>query len=151
MPATLLAPRTSPDSSAERDVFTVLRMTSAERMVALYASDTPSGFAWSRGLTPQVIAWVVQGVARLGFDDVYRSGMEVQHYRVLRLAGQVPAAARRWLRGRFPDRARLDGVERAQAMLTFRLGDYEPVSGYVGDDTFRVYRAYGDDVDEVGV
>ncbi|MFJ4462162.1 hypothetical protein [Streptomyces sp. NPDC088928] len=151
MPATLLAARTSSDSSAERDVFTVLRMTSAERIVALYASDMPTGFSWSRGVTPQVIAWVIQGVDRLGFDDVYRCGMKVQHYGVLRLAGQVPAASRRWLRGRFPDRGRLDCVERADAMLTFRLSDHEPVSGYVGDDAFRVYRAYGDDADEVGV
>ncbi|WP_329167812.1 hypothetical protein OG709_26560 [Streptomyces sp. NBC_01267] len=151
MHATLLAARTSPDTSAERDLRTTLRMTGAERTVALYASDMPTGFSWSRGITPQVIAWVMQGVDRLGFDDVYRSGVEAQHYRVLRLAGQVSAAARRWFRGRFPDRARLDCVEQANAMLTFRLGDYEPVSGYVGDDTFRVYRAYGDDVDEVGV
>ncbi|MGW7092495.1 hypothetical protein [Streptomyces sp. NPDC054874] len=151
MPATLLAARTSPDISAERDSLTVLRMTGAERLVALYASDMPTGFSWSRGVTPQVIAWVMQGVERLGFDDVYRSGIEVQHYGVLRLAGQVPAATRRWFRGRFPDRVRLGCVERADAMLTFRLGDHEPVSGYVGDDTFRVYRAYGDDVDEVGV
>ncbi|MEU0639474.1 hypothetical protein ABZ338_25010 [Streptomyces albidoflavus] len=147
MPATLLARRTSQDTSAER----VLRMTGAERTVALYASDMPTGFSWSRGVTPQVIAWVMQGVDRLGFDDVYRSGIEVQHYGVLRLTGQVPAETRRWLRGRFPDRARLGCVERADAMLTFRLGDHEPVSGFVGDDTFRVYRSYGDDVDEVGV
>ncbi|MFH9560681.1 hypothetical protein ACIQJ8_04695 [Streptomyces globisporus] len=126
-------------------------MTGAERSVALYASDMPTDFSWSRGVTPQVIAWVMQGVDRLGFDDVYRSGIEVQHYRVLRLTAQVPAETRRWLRGRFPDRVRLGCVERANAMLTFRLGDHEPVSGYVGDDTFRVYRAYGDDVDEVGV
>ncbi|OKJ31027.1 hypothetical protein AMK23_06465 [Streptomyces sp. CB02130] len=151
MPATLLATRASSDSAAERVLLTVLRMTGAERTVALYASDMPTGFSWSRGVTPQVIAWVMQGVDRLGFDDVYRSGIEVQHYKVLRLTGQAPAATRSWLRGRFPDRARLDCVERADAMLTFRLGDHEPVSGYVGDDTFRVYRAYGDDVDEVGV
>ncbi|MFE3433853.1 hypothetical protein [Streptomyces sp. NPDC059171] len=151
MPATLLAPRTSPGSSAERVVLMALRMTGAERTVALYASDMPTGFIWSRGVTPQVIAWVMQGVERLGFDDVYRSGIEVQYYRVLRLTGQVPAETRRWLRGRFPDRARLGCVERADAMLTFRLGDHEPVSGFVGDDTFRVYRAYGDDADEVGV
>ncbi|OXY84135.1 hypothetical protein BEH93_26160 [Streptomyces sp. 2R] len=151
MPATLLATRTSPGSSAERVLPTALRMTGAERTVALYASDMPTGFSWSRGVTPQVIAWVVQGVERLGFDDVYRSGLEVQYYRVLRLTGQAPAETLRWLSGRFPDRARLDCVERADAMLTFRLGDHEPVSGYVGDDTFRVYRAYGDDADEVGV
>ncbi|MFF8432798.1 hypothetical protein [Streptomyces bacillaris] len=151
MPATLLATRASSDTSAERFLLTALRMTGAERLVALYASDMPTGFSWSRGVTPQVIAWVMQGVERLGFDDVYRSGNEVQHYGVLRLTGQVPAATRRWFRGRFPDRVRLGCVKRADAMLTFRLGDHEPVSGFVGDDTFRVYRAYGDDVDEVGV
>ncbi|MGW2278393.1 hypothetical protein [Streptomyces sp. NPDC001770] len=126
-------------------------MTGAERAVALYASDMPKGFSWSRGVTPQVLAWVAQGVGRLGFEDVYRSGMESQYYRVLRLHGPVPAETRRWFRGRFPDRARLDCVEQTNAMLTFRLGQHEPMSGYVGDDTFRVYRAYGDDVDEVGV
>ncbi|NUV86798.1 hypothetical protein G6W61_11350 [Streptomyces sp. KAI-26] len=151
MPATLLAARPSSDSAGERVLLTVLRMTGAERSVALYASDMPTGFSWSRGVTPQVIVWVMQGVDRLGFDDVYRSGMEVEYYRVLRLAGQVPSETRRWLRGRFPDRVRLGCVERAAALLTFRLGDHEPVSGLVGDDSFRVYRAYGDDVDEVGV
>ncbi|MEU5412538.1 hypothetical protein [Streptomyces clavifer] len=132
-------------------MLTTLRMTGAERMVALYASDMPTGFSWSRGVTPRVIAWVAEGVERLGFEDVYHSGMEAQYYRVLRLTSQAPAETRRWFRGRFPDRARLDCVEQAVAMLTFRLGQHEPVSGYVGDDTFRVYRAYGDDADEVGV
>ena len=150
MPATLVAEHVEITESST-SLASVRRLTGSERMVALYASDMPKGFSWSKGVTSQVVTWVAQGVDRLGFEDVYRSGMEAQYYFTLRLAGQAPAEMRRWFRRRFSDRKRLDCVERAGARLTFCLGEEEPVSGYVGDDTFRVYRAYGDDVDEVGV
>ena len=146
MPATLVAEHVE-ITDPSTPLASVRRLTGSERMVALYASDMPKDFSWSKGVTSQVVVWVAQGVDRLGFEDVYRSGKEAQYYGVLRLAGQAPAEMRR----RFPDRKRLDCVERAGAMLTFCLGQEEPVSGYVGNDAFRVYRAYGDDVDEVGV
>ncbi|WP_018569189.1 hypothetical protein [Streptomyces sp. PsTaAH-124] len=129
----------------------VTGLTNGERAVALYASDMPGGYRFGRGDDGTVMAWVLQGVARLGFKDVYDAAGEVRYYGVLRQAGRVTAEVRRGVRRRFPDRRRLECAERTSAMLTYRLADVEPESGWVGDDTFKIYRAYGDDIDEVGV
>ncbi|GAB2327580.1 hypothetical protein [Streptomyces variabilis] len=98
----------------------VADLSNGERAVALYASDMPDRYRNRRGDLDLLTFWVLQGAARLGLDELYRSAAYAYGYRLLWAAGwatpeQDAAHARR-----FPSASRLDRAERLAAVVTCR-------------------------------
>ncbi|MFD7888657.1 hypothetical protein ACFV3O_09265 [Streptomyces albidoflavus] len=129
----------------------VHRLTNLERAVALYASDMPTGYRWRNADITTVIDWITQGVSRLSYAEVHRLARDARHFRLLWLANQATAEQTSQHNRDFPDSQRLKRVESAASTLTLWLSADKPQSGWAGDDSHKVYRAYGDDTDEVGV
>ncbi|QHY98417.1 hypothetical protein SSPS47_25240 [Streptomyces sp. S4.7] len=150
MPATLVAPHVASAESVA-PVIAVQRLTNLERAVALYASGMPTGYRWSNADIATVIDWITEGVARLSYMDVCRLAQDARHYRLLWLANQATAEQTIRHNLSFPDTTRFKRAEEIAATLTHWLSADIPQSGWVGDGSHQVYRAYGDDIDEVGV
>ncbi|WP_327272934.1 hypothetical protein OG609_12925 [Streptomyces sp. NBC_01224] len=62
-------------------------LTGAERAVALYASDMPSGRR--RHSPEQLRDWIAQGIERLGLDEVGRRAAFRYGHRLLEMSGLV--------------------------------------------------------------
>ncbi|WP_405615589.1 hypothetical protein OG292_20780 [Streptomyces sp. NBC_01511] len=116
MPATLVAPHAAPEVSAA-SLVSVENLSNGERMVALYASDMPDRFRYQRGDTAKLVAWVVQGAARLGLDELYRSAAYAHSYRLLWLTKMATEEQTRAHTDRFANARRLDRAESAAATL----------------------------------
>ncbi|MGW0599672.1 hypothetical protein ACWD11_21290 [Streptomyces sp. NPDC002776] len=115
MPATLVAEHVVPSTLA----LSVKDLSNGERAVALYASDMPSRYRGHRGDSDQVTAWVLQGAARLGLDELYRSAACAYGYRLLRLAGSATPEQDAAHARRFPSASRRNCAERVATALTF--------------------------------
>src|SRR5689334_16551534 len=90
-------------------------LSNMERAVALYASDMPQRFLMRPGTEATVAAWILQGAARLGFDEVQRSAACAYGYRLLWLADLTTAEQDRAHQRRFPNARRWDRAERLAA------------------------------------
>ncbi|MFF5277534.1 hypothetical protein [Streptomyces sp. NPDC000133] len=88
-------------------------LTGAERAVALYASDMPSGRR--RHSSEQVREWIVQGVERLGAEEVRRRGEFFYGHRLLELSGLVTTQIQQRHEQRFPKRGRLNVADQESA------------------------------------
>lgn len=88
-------------------------LTGAERAVALYASDMPSGRR--RHSSEQVRDWIVQGVERLGTEEVRRRGEFFYGHRLLELHGLVTPQIQQRHEQRFPKRGRLNVADQQAA------------------------------------
>ncbi|WP_432102814.1 hypothetical protein [Streptomyces sp. bgisy091] len=108
MPATLTAPRTAPASSVTSGALSVEDLSNGERKIALYASDMPGSYSYRRGDGPQLMAWIIQGAARLGLEELYRSAAYDHSYRVLSLANLATDEQARAHRARFVNSRRLN-------------------------------------------
>lgn len=80
-------------------------LTGAERAVALYASDMPSGRR--RHSPEQVRDWIVQGVERLGLEEVGRRAAFRYGHRLLEMSGLVTTQIQQRHEQRFPKSGRL--------------------------------------------
>ncbi|MGW1542557.1 hypothetical protein ACWCPM_20365 [Streptomyces sp. NPDC002309] len=116
MPATLVAENATPFTPA----VSVEELSNVERAVALYASDMPTRYRSSRGDLDLLTFWVLQGVMRLGLDELYRSAAYAYGYRLLWAAGSATPEQDAAHAHRFPSTARLDRAERVAALVTFR-------------------------------
>jgi hypothetical protein len=114
MPATLTRSHPAPLPSAQS--FSVSELSSGERAVALYASDMPSKYRTRRGDGAVIQDWILQGVARLGLEEVHRSAAYAYGYRLLRLNDLDTPEQRRANLRRFPDQRRMN---RAEEVATF--------------------------------
>ncbi|MEU4064443.1 hypothetical protein AB0F25_18845 [Streptomyces wedmorensis] len=95
----------------------VTELTSSERAVALYASDMPGGRR--RVTSEQVRAWIIQGVERLGQDEVQQRAAFRYGYRLLELSGLVTAQVQARHEQRFPQLKRLARADQAAADSVF--------------------------------
>jgi hypothetical protein len=86
--------------------------------VALYASDMPLRFLMRPGNETTVLAWILQGVARLGLAEVRRSAAYAYAYRLLWLADLTTPEQDQAHYRRFPDARRWDRAERLASSFT---------------------------------
>lgn len=119
MPATLVAEPVAPVVPSVPAV-SVAELSNGERAVALYASDMPTRYRNRRGDLALLTFWVLQGVMRLGLDELYRSAAYAYGYRLLWAAGSATPEQDAAHARRFPSAARLDRAERLAAVLTCR-------------------------------
>lgn len=113
MPATLVAPHTAPTELAEE-------LSGMERAVALYASDMPSRYRYSRGDDAMILSWITQGVARLGRDETRRRASFLAGHRKLWLRDLTTPEINRRHKGRFPSARRL-GIAEEMASLSISV------------------------------
>ena len=121
MPATLTRSHPAPSLPSAQPL-SPSDLSNMERAVALYASDMPVGFMMRRGTEMTVAAWILQGVARLGLDEVQRSAACAYGYRLLWLADLTTAEQDQAHRRRFPDARRWDRAERLASCFTTWAG-----------------------------
>ncbi|MFF4212579.1 hypothetical protein ACFYZE_25110 [Streptomyces sp. NPDC001796] len=86
--------------------------------MALYASDMPLRFLMRRGDETTVLAWILQGVARLGLAEVHRSAAYAYGYRLLWLADLTTQEQDQAHQRRFPNQRRWDRAERLASCFT---------------------------------
>ncbi|WP_236067856.1 hypothetical protein [Streptomyces brasiliscabiei] len=115
MPGTIAQRRVGMVKVEASGAVDVSGLTSAERTVALYASDMPTRRRY--GSKEQVRAWVAQGVERLGRTELRRRALFLNGHFLLALGGLVPIPALVQARHdeRFPDAFRLDVAGHATA------------------------------------
>lgn len=111
MPATLVAPRITPDTSDAVPSISVEELWSGERKIALCASDMPGNYRYRRGDKAQLVAWIIQGAIRLGLEELSRSAAYAHSYRLLSLSNLATGEQIRAHRLRFPDSRRLNRAE----------------------------------------
>lgn len=102
MPATLVAPHVVPATLIEE-------LSGMERAVALYASDMPNRYGWPD--TSAVVGWIVQGVARLGREEIRRRASFLAGHRKLWLRDMTTPEINRRHKKRFPSARRLGVAE----------------------------------------
>ncbi|MEV3950060.1 hypothetical protein AB0K57_20750 [Streptomyces halstedii] len=97
-------------------------LSAGERSVALYASDMPNRYRTTDDV--QIIEWVMQGIDRVGLDEVRRRASYAEGYRRLtRVRMATPQLAARHEQN-FPKGNRLLVADRHAA----NLGLYAPMS-----------------------
>lgn len=120
MPAKLtasLAPRLAvPDIRTAASV--IANLSNQERAVALYASDMPTAYKSPAKNDAAVIAWILQGVVRLGLAEVQRSAACAYGYRLLWLADLTSPEQDQAHNRRLPDARRWDRAERLASSFT---------------------------------
>lgn len=123
MPATLVAEHVASVASSVPSV-SVEELSNGERAVALYASDLPDGYRYQRGDDAQLIAWIIQGAARMGLDRLRRTAALAAGFRRARTANRVTAEQTRAHAKRFPNVKRDRRTGELAALVTL----YAPVS-----------------------
>ncbi|WP_435969210.1 hypothetical protein [Streptomyces sp. Qhu_M48] len=101
-------------------------LSNMERSVALYASDMPTSYRYRRGDDAKLCDWIVQGAARLGLEELYRSAAFTSGY--LRLWVEDEAGPRHTAAhvARFPVEKRFHLTQRMASMVS--LGPVPGVS-----------------------
>ncbi|WP_328896335.1 hypothetical protein [Streptomyces sp. NBC_00236] len=113
MPETATTTRIAPQPMDVTTLDIVMGLTGAERAVALYVSDMPSGRR--RHSDEQVRAWIAQGVERLGREETARWGAFFRGYRLLDLSGLVTVQIQQRHEQRFPKTGRLVAADQQAA------------------------------------
>ncbi|MDX2295392.1 MULTISPECIES: hypothetical protein [Streptomyces] len=114
MPGTLTLAQTGEPSIRDLNL--------CERIAALYASDMPSSFKYRKGDDAKVCAWMFQGAARLGAEELHRTTAYTGGYLLLRLREQNTPGHDAAHLARFPDQERFQLAQDEAAMVTFRHG-----------------------------
>ncbi|WP_405902700.1 hypothetical protein OG696_11080 [Streptomyces sp. NBC_00656] len=109
MPETATTTRIAPQPMGVTTLDVVMGLTGSERAVALYASDMPSGRR--RHTSEQVRAWIVQGVDRLGAEEIRRRAEFQYGHRLLDMSGLVTPQIQQRHEQRFPKTGRLRVAE----------------------------------------
>ncbi len=104
----------------------VCDLSNMERAVALYASDMPTSYRYRRTDDEELCDWIVQGAARLGLEELYRSAACASGY--MRLWVEDKARPRHTAAhvARFPVQRRFDLAQRTASMVT--IGHVREVS-----------------------
>ncbi len=110
MPATLVAPH-APTTVLVED------LEAMERAVALYASDMPTGYRLQGSEDSNLVGWIMQGVARLGREEIRQRASRLRGHRKLWLRGMTTAEIDRRHKVRFPSKRRL-GIAESMASTT---------------------------------
>jgi hypothetical protein len=105
MPATLSAPQVASLAGV------VENLANTERAVALYASDMPNGYRLQGREDANLADWMVQGVARLGREEIRRRASFLRGHRKLWLDDMTTPEIDRRHKKRFPSKRRLDLAE----------------------------------------
>ncbi|MGW2206340.1 hypothetical protein [Streptomyces sp. NPDC001774] len=118
MPATLTVVESVPVSIRD--------LSNMERAVALYASDLPTSYRYRRTDDEKLCAWIIQGAARLGLEELYHSAACASGY--MRLWVEDEARPRHTAAhvARFPIEKRFHLAMRTAAMVS--LGPVPEVS-----------------------
>ncbi|MFE5549891.1 hypothetical protein ACFQ71_39800 [Streptomyces sp. NPDC056534] len=112
-----MMPGTNETALLVRPSVAVSELTGGERAVALYVSDMPAGRRRVTG--EQVRAWIVQGVERLGQDEVRQRAAFRYGHRLLEMSGLVTAQVQARHEQRFPQLKRLARAEQEAANSVF--------------------------------
>lgn len=104
MPATLVA---SHPSSA----VLVEELEAMERAVALYASDMPTRYRYQGDHDGNLVAWIAQGIARLGREEIRQRASFLAGHRKLWLRDMTTPEIDRRHQARFPSKRRLGRAE----------------------------------------
>lgn len=110
-------------ASVEPAPLTLSDLTSLECAVALYASDMPSRYGWKADMKPQLEAWVMQGVQRLGLSVVQERAALWRGYKLLGRHATPEVIARH--KARYPKVGRQQYAEQRATDLRWEL-PYSP-------------------------
>lgn len=120
MPGTIAERRTETVTVEATTPIDVRDLTGAERAVALYASDMPNG---RRHYTnEQYRAWIVQGVERLGAEELRRQALYFRGWRLLDMHRLMTAQVQARHEQRFPQRLRLLRADQGGSLTVFMDG-----------------------------
>ncbi|WP_435974982.1 hypothetical protein [Streptomyces sp. Qhu_M48] len=114
MPALLTLPQSGDLSITD--------LNNGERATALYASDMPSSFRFRKGDGEKLCAWILQGVARLGLEELHRVTAYTGGYLELWVEEQNTPGQDAAHFARFPDQKRFHVAQHEAAMVTFLYG-----------------------------
>ncbi|MFF6916792.1 hypothetical protein [Streptomyces sp. NPDC012466] len=157
MPATMVAEHVSSAGLPVPSV-SVEDLSNGERTVALYASDLPDGYRYKRGDEAHLIAWIIQGVNRVGLDRLRDIAALEAGYRRCRARKRATAEQNRAHAERFPSPTR----DRRAAELAALVTLFVPVNDEARErglrflldgpcpachDTRRVWACWAVDVD----
>ncbi|MFE0804327.1 hypothetical protein [Streptomyces sp. NPDC058812] len=132
MPATLVAEHVAPVVTSSPAV-SVTDLSNGERAVALYASDMPDSYRHQRGEDARLIAWIIQGVTRMGLDELRHTAALASGFRRLRQAKRVTAEQKRAHTERFPNAKRDRRTGELASLLTLSV----PMSNEARDRGLR--------------
>ncbi|MEV0966877.1 hypothetical protein AB0J25_30635 [Streptomyces sp. NPDC049910] len=110
MPATLTVVESGPVSV--RDLSTM------ERTVALYASDMPTSYRYRLADDAKLCDWIVQGAARLGLEELYRSAACTSGYMRLWVEDEAKPGHTAAHVARFPVEKRFHLAQRMASMVS---------------------------------
>lgn len=113
MPGTIAERRAEAVTIEATTPIDVRDLTGAERAVALYASDMPNGRRHHTG--EQVRDWIVQGVERLGLEELRSRAEYFRGWRLLNVNRLVTAQIQARHEQRFPKARRLLLADQAGA------------------------------------
>lgn len=120
MPATLVAEHVSSVALFVPSV-SVEDLSNGERTVALYASDLPDGYRYKRGDEAHLVAWIIQGVNRVGLDRLrYIAALEAG-YRRFRARNSATAEQERAHAERFPNPERDQRAGELASLVTLSV------------------------------
>ncbi|MEU3387593.1 hypothetical protein [Streptomyces albidoflavus] len=122
----LMPERTPATTSPRTSAVTVQELNYWERAVALYVSSMPSRFRAGTVSREQMHAWMLDGVERLGLEEIRRQAQYADGYRRLWMSHLVTVEVERRHKARFPLKGRLNRAEQGAADSVFVLA---PVSG----------------------
>ncbi|MFJ5022958.1 hypothetical protein [Streptomyces goshikiensis] len=101
--------------------FSTLDLSNGERAVALYASDMPTSYRYRKGDDERLCAWIAQGAARLGLENLaYIAAVQRDH----RLDWMNGITTEEESAEGFSDEARRNRTGELASLVTF----YESVS-----------------------
>ncbi|MGW5396240.1 hypothetical protein [Streptomyces sp. NPDC003952] len=101
-------------------------LSNMERAVALYASDMPTSYRYPRGDDEKLCGWILQGAARLGAEELYRSAACASGYMRLWVEDEATPRHTTAHAARFPVEKRFHLAMRMASMVT--LGPVPEVS-----------------------
>lgn len=81
-------------------------LPNGERKVALYSSSMPSGYRFRRGDENQLAAWIGQGIARIGRDELQQRAARSWGFHLLSLRNSLTEEIVTGHRAVFPDARR---------------------------------------------
>ncbi|MFI8513947.1 hypothetical protein ACIGHB_22745 [Streptomyces sp. NPDC085460] len=94
-------------------------LNNTERTIALYASDMPASYRYRKGDGAKLCAWIFQGAARLGLEELYLAAAYTGGYLGLWVEEQNTPGHDAAHFGRFPERKRFDQAQTLAALVTF--------------------------------
>ncbi|MCW8379392.1 hypothetical protein [Streptomyces justiciae] len=111
MPATLVVEHVRIMKSPAPSASPIEELSGMERAVALYASDMPTRYRYQGSHDGNLVAWIYQGIARLGREEIRRNASHLAGHRKLWLRDMTTPEIDRRHHDRFPSKRRLGIAE----------------------------------------